>query len=116
MPPWMIAAQALARQAIRFIPFGLARSSAARTVALAGGGAAAGQALADPAGGLLPGFGGGGGGARVSPEGFLISGRRRRRRRALTASDRADIAFIAGALGPAAGKSFAVQLVAGLTR
>lgn len=33
--------------------------------------------------------------------------RRRRRRRALTASDRADIAFIAGLLGPAAGSKFA---------
>lgn len=34
--------------------------------------------------------------------------RRRRRRRALTASDRADIAFIEGILGKAAGKSFAM--------
>ena len=42
--------------------------------------------------------------------------RRRRRRRALTASDRADIAFISGTLGPKAGKDFAVTLVAGLTR
>jgi len=33
--------------------------------------------------------------------------RRRRRRRALTASDRADIAFVAGLLGPKAGKDFA---------
>lgn len=33
---------------------------------------------------------------------------RRRRRRALTASDRADIAFIAGLLGRPAGKDFAV--------
>jgi len=32
---------------------------------------------------------------------------RRRRRRALTASDRADIAFIAGLLGTAAGSKFA---------
>jgi len=38
--------------------------------------------------------------------------RRRRRRRALTASDRADIAFISGTLGQAAGKAFAVQLAA----
>jgi len=37
---------------------------------------------------------------------------RRRRRRALTASDRADIAFISGTLGQAAGKAFAVQLAA----
>lgn len=37
--------------------------------------------------------------------------RRRRRRRALTASDRADIAFIAGLLGPTAGKNFALTVV-----
>lgn len=42
--------------------------------------------------------------------------RRRRRRRALTASDRADIAFVAGLLGPKAGKDFSVTLMAGLTR
>ena len=36
--------------------------------------------------------------------------RRRRRRRALTASDKADIAFIAGTLGKAAGAQFAVGL------
>jgi len=38
--------------------------------------------------------------------------RRRRRRRALTASDKADIAFIAGILGKAAGANFAVSLAA----
>lgn len=38
--------------------------------------------------------------------------RRRRRRRALTASDRADIAFIAGMISKAAAKDFAVQLAA----
>lgn len=36
--------------------------------------------------------------------------RRRRRRRALTASDRADIAFIAGLLGTTAGKNFALTI------
>jgi len=36
--------------------------------------------------------------------------RRRRRRRALTASDRADIAFIASILGKPAGANFAAQL------
>lgn len=36
--------------------------------------------------------------------------RRRRRRRALTASDRADIAFIAGIVSKSAAKDFAVQL------
>lgn len=40
--------------------------------------------------------------------GFRGGVKRRRRRRALTASDRADIAFIAGLLGPKAGKDFAV--------
>jgi len=38
--------------------------------------------------------------------------RRRRRRRALTASDRADIAFIAGILGKAAGKDIAAIIAA----
>lgn len=36
--------------------------------------------------------------------------KRRRRRRALTASDRADIAFIAGLLGQTAGKNFALTI------
>jgi len=36
--------------------------------------------------------------------------KRRRRRRALTASDRADIAFIVGLIGAKAGDRFAVQL------
>lgn len=36
--------------------------------------------------------------------------RRRRRRRALTASDRADIAFITGLLGATAGKNFALTI------
>lgn len=46
----------------------------------------------------------------VGPEGRRIEKKRRRRRRALTASDRADIAFIVGLLGPTAGKNFAVTL------
>lgn len=36
--------------------------------------------------------------------------RRRRRRRALTASDRADIGFIVGLLGKAAGKEFSIVI------
>lgn len=44
-------------------------------------------------------------GVRLNAHGIPI--KRRRRRRALTASDRADIAFIAGLLGPAAGSKFA---------
>jgi len=38
--------------------------------------------------------------------------RRRRRRRALTASDRADIAFITGTLGKTAGNNFAMIIAA----
>lgn len=67
-------------------------------LALLGGGAA----LADPQGGLLPLPSIFGGGDRPT---------RRRRRRALTASDRADIGFITGLLGPSAGKLFAIQIV-----
>lgn len=37
---------------------------------------------------------------------------RRRRRRALTASDKADIAFISGTLGKPAGKDFAMIVAA----
>lgn len=37
--------------------------------------------------------------------------KRRRRRKALTASDRADIAFIEATLGKAAGRSFAMLVV-----
>jgi len=48
-----------------------------------------------------PGFFPGGLGVELKPK-------RRRRRRALTASDRGDIAFIAGLLGKPAGKDFAV--------
>lgn len=38
--------------------------------------------------------------------------KRRRRRRALTASDKADIAFISGTLGKPAGKDFAMIVAA----
>ncbi len=38
--------------------------------------------------------------------------RRRRRRRALTASDKADIAFISGTLGKPAGRDFAMIVAA----
>jgi len=63
-------------------------------------GLASGRTLAPFTGGppmLLPAGG-------IHPDGS----RRRRRRRALTASDRADIAFIESILGKAAGKSFAM--------
>lgn len=61
-------------------------------------GTAAGTLLPDFVG--FPGFGG-----DAKP-------RRRRRRRALTASDRADIAFLAGLLGPKAGKDLATIIAA----
>jgi len=47
-------------------------------------------------------------GIDLFPDGGEAAPRRRRRRRALTASDRADIAFIESILGKAAGKSFAM--------
>lgn len=47
-------------------------------------------------------FGDGGGGGP----------RRRRRRRALTASDKADIAFVSGTLGKPAGRDFAMIVAA----
>ncbi len=47
-------------------------------------------------------------GIDLFPGGGSDGTRRRRRRRALTASDRADIAFIESILGKAAGKSFAM--------
>ena len=59
-------------------------------------------------GGALP---GGVGGRFGLPYGPAERQRRRRRRRALTASDRADIAFITGLLGPTAGKNFALTVV-----
>jgi len=51
--------------------------------------------------------GGGIPGVDLFPDGVK---RRRRRRRALTASDRADIGFITGLLGPTAGKNFAITI------
>ena len=54
----------------------------------------------------------GGGGLGIPGVDLFPDGkrRRRRRRRALTASDRADIAFIAGLLGTTAGKNFALTI------
>jgi len=93
MPAWLIAALAL------LAPLARSGVSALRT---RGGVAALGAGAGALAGGVgIPGV-------------DLFDGdapkKRRRRRRALTASDRADIAFIAGLLGPSAGKNFALTI------
>lgn len=88
--------------------------TALRLVGILGAGAVASELVGAaipqfPQGGFIPGFPDPG-------DLFARSGaamkKRRRRRRALTASDRADIGFIVGLLGPAAGKQFAVTLAA----
>lgn len=61
--------------------------------------------------GRFPGQGGVGV-IRINPVTGLPIRRRRRRRRALTASDRADIAFVAGILGKTAGKEIAAIIAA----
>jgi len=98
MPAWLLGALALlAPTAIRA---GRAGVTALRTR----GGVAA---LAGGAGALAGGVGIPG----VDLFGDDDRPRRRRRRRALTASDRADIAFITGLLGATAGKNFALTIV-----
>lgn len=89
----------------------------AALIALRGLGAPAARALAGtPVRALATGAGvgalaaGGIPGVDIFPDGEKR--RRRRRRRALTASDRADIAFITATLGVPAGKAFAIQLAA----
>jgi len=92
MPAWMIAALALLAPLATRVP-GIIRSRGA--VAALGAGAGA---LASGVG--IP-------GVDLFPD---DKPKRRRRRRALTASDRADIAFIAGLLGTTAGKNFALTI------
>jgi len=93
MPPFMLSALALIARGTATI-----RSAALGTPARAG-------LTGLGVGGLL----GGSGipGVDLFPEGKR---RRRRRRRALTASDKADIGFIVGLLGPSAGKNFAITI------
>jgi len=88
MAAWLVAALALIAPVVT-------RTLARRGVvpALAGGAGIAAGNLGIP-------------GVDLFPDGETP--RRRRRRRALTASDRADIAFIESILGKAAGKSFAM--------
>jgi len=93
MPPFMLSALALIARGTATI-----RSAALGTPTRA---ALTGAGVGSLFGGGIPGidlFPGGGG------------RRRRRRRRALTASDRADIAFITGLLGTTAGKNFALTI------
>lgn len=106
MAPWLI-------QALRLLAGGLGAGAAFET----------GQGLVSR--GEYPtrggNGGGGGGGFGLADIGNIVlpgdpfgakTRRRRRRRRALTASDKADIAFIVGLLGPAAGKQFSTTLAA----
>lgn len=94
MPAWLVQA---AQQVARMLFGGAGRRALA--------GAAAG-------GGLLrvgiP-------GVDLFPDGDGGGIRRRRRRRALTASDRADIAFVEAVLGKAAGRSIAMLIVSRTT-
>ena len=92
MPPFMLSALALIARGTTIIRgAALGTPTRAGLTGLTVGGLAGGIPGVD----LFP-----GGGGR----------RRRRRRRALTASDRADIAFIAGLLGTTAGKNFALTI------
>jgi len=91
MPPFMLSALALIARGTGII----------RTAALGTPTRAAFTGLG--VGSLLP-------GGIDNPFGGDPRKRRRRRRRALTASDRADIAFIAGLLGTTAGKNFALTI------
>ena len=88
MPAWLAAALALAR-------------AAGIGAAVTGGAIVAEDLISggESTNGFIPGF-------------SLFGGKkkRRRRRRALTASDRADIAFITGLLGAGAGKNFAITI------
>ena len=91
MPAWIIAALAL------LAPFAPRAISLARRAAPIGAAAGAGAIVGSVG---IP-------GVDLFPE---EPKKRRRRRRALTASDRADIAFITGLLGPTAGKNFALTI------
>jgi len=95
MPPFMLSALALIARGTAVIR-GAALGTPTRAL---GTGLGVGSLL----GGGIP-------GVDLFPETGMLRRRRRRRRRALTASDRADIAFIAGLLGSTAGKNFALTI------
>lgn len=94
MPAWLIAA-------LRMLAAGGLFAGGTELVARAAGG----DPMALPASGpsFLPSF---------LADGVFQKKSRRRRRRALTASDKADIAFIAGILGKPAGKDIAAIIAA----
>ena len=100
MPSWLIAA-------LRLLAAGAAAGSGAELAiqAIPGGlGGSRGQ-IAVPGGQAAPSAG------WIDHHGIWHERRhRRRRRRALTAGDRADIAFIASLLGKSAGASFAAVI------
>ena len=98
MPAWLIGA--LGMLGVRSAGGQLVRRGARALLPAAAGGAIFGAASELVGAGGFGGFGGGDDEPR----------KRRRRRRALTASDRADIAFITGLLGPSAGKNFALTI------
>jgi len=99
MPAWLLGA--LGMLGVRGAGGGIVRRTARALVPAAAGGAVfsgVANLLGDGGGSFFPGLG------DDEPR------KRRRRRRALTASDRADIAFITGLLGPSAGKNFALTI------
>jgi len=98
MPAWILAALRLIAQGAGL---SLGFEGASRLVGAEAGGAEGPFIEVGPGGGVR----------QFDAMGRPIS-RRRRRRRALTASDRADIAFVAGMISKTAAKDFAVQLAA----
>ncbi len=95
MPAWLATALVLAKSLAGGAAVGTGFELATRAIGEGDGGGGFGS--------LIPGIGGLGSFIQEKKK-------RRRRRRALTASDRADIAFIAGLLGATAGKNFALTI------
>lgn len=93
MPTWLIQAM-MSLRGLSSRGVGIVQRTGVFTRAAGGG--AAGLALADPAGGLLPGLGGGGDDGRPH---------RHRRKRLLTAQMKSDISYIAAVMGAPAAKA-----------